>query len=141
MSQPAFQILLVSNDPKLLATLSHALHTDNIAFALERRAEEALQFLRASPVDLVLVDLVSSNEEGFEFLRQLKESPPTTFTLVTALTDKDNTVDKLRAYDLGVCDCMDKPFEALVFRARLRAHLETKRRRDDLEIGRASCRE
>ena len=82
---------------------------------------EALQFLRASPVDLVLVDLVSSNAEGFEFLRQLQESPPATFTLVTALTDEDNTVDKLRAFDLGVCDCMGKPFEALVFRARLRA--------------------
>ena len=132
MSQPAFQILLVSNDPKLLATLSSVLHADNIAFALERRAVEALQFLRASPVDLVLVDLVSSNEEGFEFLRQLQESPPATFTLVTALTDEDNTVDKLRAYDLGVCDCMGKPFEALVFRARLRAHLKTKRQHDDL---------
>jgi signal transduction histidine kinase/HPt (histidine-containing phosphotransfer) domain-containing protein len=132
MSQPAFQILLVSNDPKLLATLSSVLHADNIAFALERRAIEALQFLRASPVDLVLVDLVSSNEEGFEFLRQLQESPAPTFTLVTALTDEDNTVDKLRAFDLGVCDCMGKPFDALVFRARLRAHLETKRRHDDL---------
>ena len=31
MSQPAFQILLVSNDPKLLATLSSVLHADNIA--------------------------------------------------------------------------------------------------------------
>ena len=132
MSQPAFQILLVSNDPKLLATLSNVLHADNIAFALERRAVEAIQFLRASPVDLVLVDLVSSNEEGFEFLRQLQESPAATFTLVTALTDPDNTVDKLRAFDFGVFDCMDKPFEALVFRARLRALLETKRRHDDL---------
>src|ERR1039458_3003293 len=111
MSQPAFQILLVSNDPKLLATLSSVLHADNIAFALERRAVEALQFLRASPVDLVLVDLVSSNEEGFEFLRQLQESPLATFTLVTALADEDNTVDKLRAYDLGVCDCMGKPLD------------------------------
>jgi len=53
MSQPAFQILLVSNDPKLLATLSSVLHADNIAFALERRAAEALQFLRGSPVDVV----------------------------------------------------------------------------------------
>jgi len=57
MSQPAFQILLVSNDPKLLAKLSNVLHADNVAFALERSAGEALQFLRSSPVDLVLVDL------------------------------------------------------------------------------------
>ena len=122
MSQPAFQILLVSNDPKLLATLSSVLHADNIAFALERRAIEALQFIRSSPVDLVLVDLVSSKEEGFEFLSQLQENPPAAFTLVAAFTSEDNTVDKLRAFDLGVCDCMGKPFEALVFRARLRAH-------------------
>ncbi len=132
MSQPAYQILLVSNDPKLLATLSGALHTDNIAIALERRASDGLQSLRASPADLVLVDLASSKAEGFEFLRQLKENPPTTFTLVTALTSDDNTVDKLQAFDLGVCDCVGMPFEALVLRARLRALLETKRRHDDL---------
>jgi len=132
MSQPAFQILLVSNDPKLLATLSSALHADNIAFALERRAAEALQFLHNSPADLVLVDLVSANEEGFAFLQQLQENPPSTFTLVAALTNEGDTVGKLRAFDLGVCDCIGKPFEALVFRARLRALLETKRRHDDL---------
>ena len=132
MSQPAFQILLVSNDPKLLATLSNVLHADNVAFALERSAGEALQFLRSSPVDLVLVDLVSSSTEGFKFLHQLQENPLASFTLITALTAPTNTVDKLRAFDLRVYDCMDKPFEALVFRARLRAQLETKRRHDDL---------
>jgi len=51
------------------------LHADNIAFALERSAGEALQFLRSSPVDLVLVDLVSSSAEGFEFLQQLQKKP------------------------------------------------------------------
>ena len=132
MSQPAFQILLVSDDPKLLATLSNVLHADNVAFALERSAGEALQFLRSSPVDLVLVDLVSSSTEGFKFLHQLQENPLASFTLITALTAPTNTVDKLRAFDLRVYDCMDKPFEALVFRARLRAQLETKRRHDDL---------
>jgi signal transduction histidine kinase/HPt (histidine-containing phosphotransfer) domain-containing protein len=132
MSQPAFQILLVSNDPKLLAKLSNVLHADNVAFALERSAGEALQFLRSSPVDLVLVDLVSSSAEGFEFLQQLQKNPLASFTLITALTVPTNTVDKLRAFDLGVHDCMDKPFEPLVFRARLRAQLETKHRHDAL---------
>jgi signal transduction histidine kinase/HPt (histidine-containing phosphotransfer) domain-containing protein len=132
MSQTAFQVLLVSNDPKLLATLSGALHTDNITFALERRAVDALQFIGARPVDLVLVDLVSSKEDGFEFLRQLQENPPPTFTLVAALAEEANTVGKLRAFDLGACDCLGKPFDPLVFRARLRALLETKRRHDDL---------
>ena len=133
MSQPAFQILLVSNDPKLLATVSKVLHADNVTFALERSAGDALQSLRARPADLLLVDLMSLNVEGFEFLRQLQETPPTTFTLVIALTGADRKADKLRAFDLGVCDCMGAPFEDLVFRAHLRAHLETKRRHDALD--------
>ena len=133
MSQPSFQILLVSNDPKLLAALSKVLHADNVTFALERGATEALEFLRARPVDLVLVDLVSLNDNGFELLRQLQEHPLATFTLVIGLTDADRKADKLRAFDLGVCDCMGQPFEDLVFRAQLRAHLETKRRHDALD--------
>ena len=56
MSQPAFEILLVSNDPKLLATLSKVLHADNVTFALERNAGDARQSLNAHPADLLLVD-------------------------------------------------------------------------------------
>ena len=52
-------------------------------------------------------------------LRQLKENPPATFTLVIALTAADDTADKLRAFELGAIDCSSKPFEAAVFRARL----------------------
>jgi signal transduction histidine kinase/two-component SAPR family response regulator/HPt (histidine-containing phosphotransfer) domain-containing protein len=133
MSQPAFQILLVSNDPKLLATLSKVLHADNVTFALEHSASEALQCLRAHPMDLVLVDLVSLNEEGFELLRQFQENPPPTFTLAIALTGEDKKGDKLRAFGHGVCDCMSPPYEELVFRAHLRAHLEIKRKHDELD--------
>ncbi len=133
MSQPAFQILLVSNDPKLLATLTKVLHADNVTFALERSAGEARQFLNARPVDLMLVDLVSLGEDGFELLQQIRETPPTTFTLIIALTGADNKADKLRAFDLGVNDCLGAPFEDLVFRAQLRAHLEAKRRQDAMD--------
>jgi signal transduction histidine kinase/HPt (histidine-containing phosphotransfer) domain-containing protein len=133
MSQPAFQVLLVSNDPKLLATLSKVLHADNVTFALERNANEAMQFLNARPVDMMLVDLMSLGEDGFELLRQLRETPPATFTLLIALTGADNKADKLRAFDLGASDCLGAPFEDLVFRAQLRAHLEAKRRHDALD--------
>jgi len=133
MSQPAFQILLVSNDPKLLATLSKVLHADNTTFALEPNAREALQSLNARPVDLVLVDLVSMNADGFEMLQQLQASPPANYTVVIALTEPEKKADKLRAFDYGVSDCLSGPFEDLVCRAQLRAHLESKRKHDALD--------
>jgi DNA-binding response OmpR family regulator len=51
--------------------------------------------------------------------------------IVTALTDADNTVEKLRAFELGATNCLSKPFEPAVFRAQLLAQLRTKRRHDD----------
>jgi signal transduction histidine kinase/HPt (histidine-containing phosphotransfer) domain-containing protein/AmiR/NasT family two-component response regulator len=125
--------LLISNDPKLLATLSKVLHADNATFALEHTANDALQFLQDRPADLVLVDLLSARVEGFELLRQLQENPLPAFMLTIALTGADNKTDKLRAFDTGVYDCMSPPVEDLVFRAHLRAHLETKRRHDAID--------
>jgi len=132
MIQPAFQILLVSNDPQLLAILSGVLPPDQFAFALERSAADALQFLGVRTVELVLVDLVSLKADGFEVLRQLHKTPPPNFTLIIAITAAKDQADMLHAFDLGVCDCLNPPLEDPVACARLRAHLETKRAHDVL---------
>jgi len=132
MIQPAFQILLVSNDPQVLAMLSGVLPADQFSFALERRSAEALQFLGARTVDLVLVDLVSLKADGFEILRQLQKSPPASFTLVIAITAANDQKDTLHAFDLGVCDCLSQPFDDPVSLARLHAHLAAKRSHDVL---------
>jgi len=130
MTQPAFQILLVSNDPQVLAMLSGVLPADQFTFALERRSTEALQFLGTRTVDLVLVDLVSLKTDGFEILRQLQKTPPASFTLVIAITATNDQAETLHAFDLGVCDCLSRPFDDPVSLARLRAHLEAKRTHD-----------
>ncbi len=51
------------------------------------------------PMDMLVVDLASLKEEGFDLLRQLQEAPPPTFTLVMALAGADKKADKLRAFD------------------------------------------
>ncbi len=133
MAQPAFQILLLGNDPQMSEMLSSLLNEDGVALSFTQTADDALTLMREHPTDLLLVDLVSSNAEGLELLRQLQDNPPLKFMIVTALTAADKTVEKLRAFELGATNCLSKPFEPAVFRAQLLAELRTKRRHDELD--------
>jgi signal transduction histidine kinase/HPt (histidine-containing phosphotransfer) domain-containing protein len=130
MSQPASQILLVGDDAEWAGKLSSILAADGVALALARNAEEALQSLHQHPTDLALMDLESP--EGQKLLRRLKEHPPATVTLLIAFTGADDTAARLRAFELGALDCINKQTEPAVLRARLLAALKMKRRQDEL---------
>jgi signal transduction histidine kinase/HPt (histidine-containing phosphotransfer) domain-containing protein len=135
MSQTEFHILLFGEDAKLSAALSEALQSEVVALRFARKAGEAMQSIRDRPTDMVLVDLESSQKEGFELLRGLNNNSPAPHTLVIALTGAENTADKLHAYELGALDCISKPVEPAVFHARLRATMQTKRQFDELIQG------
>jgi signal transduction histidine kinase/HPt (histidine-containing phosphotransfer) domain-containing protein len=133
MDQPAFQILLLGNDPQMSEMLSGLLSEDGVSLSFTRKADDALTLIREHPTDVLLIDLVSANAEGLKLLRQLRDRPPMKFMMITALTDANKTVEKLRAFELGATNCLSNPFEPAVFRAQLLAELRTKRRHDELD--------
>jgi len=132
MSQPASHILLAGNNVETMDRLSAALRDDHIVLRFARTAEQSLQFLQSRPADLVLVDLDSANAESIEFLRELREHPPEPPVLVIALTAGDDTAGQLRAFELGVLDCLAISTAPEVCRARLLAALHLKHRQDQL---------
>jgi signal transduction histidine kinase/two-component SAPR family response regulator/HPt (histidine-containing phosphotransfer) domain-containing protein len=132
MKQAEFQVLLVGNDPKTLATLSATFQDDDIALRFACGVEELFHSFHERAADLILVDLDTLEAAGFELLRELQQNPLTPFTLVIALTAASDTETKLRVFEMGAIDCLSQPFESPVFRARLRAELQNKRRHDEL---------
>jgi signal transduction histidine kinase/YesN/AraC family two-component response regulator len=132
MSKTELQILLVGNDRELPKTLSAALRAETVFIGTAGSADEALQFLQGKFVDLILVDLESSRAEGFEFLYQIKENPLPNFTPSLALVAGNDTPSKLRAFELGVMDCLNKQLDFAVFPARFRAAVRVKERLDQL---------
>ena len=132
MNQTAFQALLVSNDPRMPEVLSALLEKDGIALAFAQNANEAFKLIHEQPRDMVLVDLESLRQNGCDVLRWLKDETSLPFTTVIALTALNDMDSQLRAFELGVTECLNKPFDAIT-RARLLAHLNTKRRHDDLD--------
>jgi len=132
MNQAAFQVLLVSNDPQMPTVLANLLEKDGIALSFAQNANDAFRLIHEQPRDLVLVDLESLRQNGCDVLRWLKDETSLDFTVAVALTAGNDPASQLRAFELGATECLNKPFDAIT-RARLLAHLNTKRRHDELD--------
>jgi len=99
---------------------------DNGPDALKVAAEEPQP-------DLVLLDIMMPDMNGFEVCEKLKADEKTAHIpviFVTALTDEE---DEERGFKLGAVDFVRKPFSLLIIKARLKIQLELKQRRDKLE--------
>jgi len=81
--------------------------------------EEALRHFAGEAPDLVVLDVEMPPPDGFEVCRRIREAAPEVPILM--LTVRDQTLDKVRALDLGADDYLTKPFDHLELLARLRA--------------------
>jgi CheY-like chemotaxis protein/nitrogen-specific signal transduction histidine kinase/HPt (histidine-containing phosphotransfer) domain-containing protein len=132
MNPPASQVLLVEDDPRMPEVLAALLHADHIQLSSAKDAAAALALIRQNSFDLVLLDLGLPGMNGFDLLRQMKESPEMQSIPVIVLTAWNSTNDKLRGFELGATDYLTKPFESAELRARLRAALRAKHLQDEL---------
>jgi signal transduction histidine kinase len=92
---------------------------------------EALDFLRSRPFDLVLLDIMMPDLNGYEVLEHMKASPElrdVPVIMISALSEIDSVV---RCIELGAEDYLPKPFNATLLRARVGATLEKKRLHDE----------
>ena len=91
---------------------------------------EAMRKLSEGQFDLVLLDVMMPELDGYETLRRIKDDPELReipVLMISAVGDIDSVV---RCLDLGAEDYLSKPFEPAVLRARVSASLEKKRLRD-----------
>ena len=83
----------------------------------------ALQEVRASGCDLILIDIGLADGDGFSLCAQLKGNEATSHIPIIFLTSKNDIQNKLTAFSIGADDYILKPFEPLELRARVDAKL------------------
>lgn len=116
-------LILVVDDAEInLSILTEALGDDyEVAVATDGRT--ALQAVAEAPPDLILLDVMMPDMDGYEVLRRLKESPATADVPVIFLTALADVESKARGFRLGAVDYVSKPFELEEVRARVATHL------------------
>jgi putative two-component system response regulator len=102
-----------------------------VTFAEDGRA--ALDMVGRDQPDLVLMDVMMPNLNGFDACLAIKRNPATRLIPVVIITALQNSEDRIRGLDAGADDFLSKPFNAHELRARVRSLIRIKRYTDDLD--------
>ena len=127
------KILVIDDDPfqvQLLVTILKLENYDIIGYKDNVQAlEDAPQILP----DLILLDLIMPEMDGFEICRRLKADERTRDIPVIFVTAKKDQATESEGFKVGAVDYVTKPFNPVVIKARIRTHLELKQHRATLQ--------
>jgi two-component system, sensor histidine kinase and response regulator len=126
-------IMIVDDSPANLQLLEEMLHRQGWRVAEFPRGAMALRSATQNPPDLILLDIMMPEMDGFEVCRRLKADEtlkeiPVIF--ISALDDVDN---KVKAFSQGGVDYVTKPFQEEEVLARVKIHLSLRRMQMDIE--------
>jgi adenylate cyclase len=132
MTPEGASILVVDDDAVIRSMLARSLELEGHVVTSARDGREALELLRDEEFDVVLLDVLMPDMDGYEVLRQIKADPKLRRLPVIMVTALDDLASAVRCIEMGAEDYLPKPFDPVVLNARIGAGLSRKRL-DDLE--------
>jgi DNA-binding response OmpR family regulator len=139
-------VLIVDDIPTNIEVLAGVLK-DEYAIKVAISGKKALEIADAFHIDLILLDIMMPQMDGFETCRQLKANPKTAHIPIIFLSARDGTEDVVAGLRLGAVDYVSKPADPTILKARLSAHLllatalQDVKRQNELLIENARLRE
>ena len=130
---PLANILIVDDTPNNLRLLSTMLTDKGYKVRKAINGERALKAVRGMTPDLVLLDIMMPDMNGYDVCRRLKNSPDTRNIPVIFISALDDEMDKVLAFDVGGVDYIPKPFQIQEVLARVENHLTLRRQQKQLE--------
>jgi len=118
------RIVLVDDDANLRHTLGYALRQEGFEVFAAEDGERGLEAFHQSRPDVVLLDVMLPNLDGFEVCRRIRKESDVPILMLTA---RDTEVDKVVGLELGADDYLAKPFSTRELVARVRALLRRTR--------------
>ena len=123
-------ILLVDDVPQNVQMLHQILNSGDYSFAIATSGKETLQLVKKQLPDLILLDIMLGDIDGFEVCRQIKGNPVSAAVPIIFLTAKVELEDKVKGFQLGAVDYITKPFEDAEVVARVHTHIQLKKSMD-----------
>ena len=126
-------LLLVDDNPTNLQVLYQTLETTGCKLLVAKNGETALAIAQKASPDLILLDIMMPDIDGFEVCRRLKDNPDTANIPVIFLSALTDTKDKVQGLQLGAVDYVSKPFQPDEVIARVNTHLTIHRLKREVE--------
>lgn len=125
-------VLIVDDTPENLQLLVSHLNQEYRVLAANS-GKKALQSVRRNPPDLILLDIMMPDMDGYEVCEILKQDPSTTdipVIFVTALVDDQ---DEFKGLEIGAVDYISKPFNPDILKSRVKTQIDLQKAKKDLE--------
>lgn len=127
------EIVLVVDDSMLICKQIRTVMEEMPVVLCEAHSgREALEMAEQYQPDLILLDVVLPDTDGYQLFPRLKEVDKNNASIIF-LTSKDKDDDVVRGFAMGACDYIKKPFVRGELKSRVNAHLQMKHQKDDLD--------
>lgn len=133
MTPIELSVLIVDDMPKNVQLLGSILKNEPIEIEFATSGKEALEWLHSKAFDLVLLDIMMPEMDGFEVCQQIKLNPETSDIAVIFITAKTDIQNIVRGFELGAVDYVTKPFNKSELLVRVRTHLTLQHQKRMLE--------
>lgn len=133
MSFGEVQKVLVADDDAINRMVLGELLKPEYTVILAKNGAQTLERAARHAPDLILLDVMMPDMDGYETLRRLREDPQTAHIAVIFISGLDRPEDEANGLKMGVADYIAKPFNPTVVMARVALHLQVVRQRRMLE--------
>jgi DNA-binding response OmpR family regulator len=130
-SQRPKKILVVEDEPDIAELVRHYLEKEGFHLSIAKTGLEALNLVRSTHPDLVILDLMLPQMDGFEVCKSLRQKPETALLPIIMLTAKKDESDTVVGLELGADDYVTKPFSPKTLVARVKALFRRLERTND----------
>ena len=120
-------VVVVDDNPTNLDTLLDALSDERLDLAVATDGRSAIDLIEREQPDLVLLDVLLPDINGFEVCRRLKANPQTADVQIVFMTSLSNREHRLQGLHAGAVDYISKPFDSEELLARIRPHIAVRR--------------
>ncbi|MFD0862207.1 response regulator transcription factor [Sungkyunkwania multivorans] len=104
------KILIVDDEPNIVMSLEYTFKKKNFEVYIARDGGEAMQIAKENLPDLILLDIMMPDVDGYETLRQIKDDASLRNTKVVFLSAKNKAADIEKGMQLGADKYLTKPF-------------------------------
>ncbi len=123
MTDPSTTILIVDDNPDIRNILDLLLKSKGYATLQADSGQAALDMVAKQPPDLILLDIVMADMDGYQVARQLRESGARKRIPIIMISGRNEDIDEVLGLELGADDYIRKPFEPMLVLARVKAVL------------------
>ncbi|MBT3250221.1 MAG: hybrid sensor histidine kinase/response regulator, partial [Candidatus Marinimicrobia bacterium] len=119
-------ILVVDDIPDNVQLIGQILAGEKYRIAVATNGKQAISIAEKSKPDLVLLDIMMPDMDGYEVCRFMKSKLDMSNIPIIFLTAKTESTDKIKGFEIGAADYITKPFDAMEVLARVKTHLGLK---------------